>query len=97
MGQKQPLETPMSEKIESIQIHPMRGHSRGDWYATLDDIAASEEDAEYWALFGLTRGGNTHCLGEFPTKSAAMRAKRLFNASADETRKAADDRYGRQH
>ncbi len=84
----------MSEKIESVLVHPMRGHSRGEWYATRDDVAASEEDAEYWAVFGVTRRGNTHCLGEFPTKSAAMRTTRLFRV-ADETRKAEDDRLGK--
>lgn len=43
----------MTEKSEFIEIHPMRGHSRGDWYGTLDDIVDSEEEAEYWALFGV--------------------------------------------
>ena len=85
----------MSEKIESVVLHPMRGHSRGDWYASTDDVAVSEEGAEYWALFGITRSGNTHCLGEFPTKSAAMIAQRLFNPPTDEVRKAQDDRLGR--
>lgn len=74
----------------------MRGHSRGEWYASMDDIAASEEDAEYWAIFGTTPRGNTHCLGEFPTKSAAMRAKQLFRSYADEVRKSNDDKLGRQ-
>ena len=64
----------MTEKIESMEIHPMRGHSRGEWYCSLDDIAPSEEDAEYWAIFGVTHRGNKHCLGEFPTKSAAETA-----------------------
>ena len=50
----------MSEKIESVVLYPMRGHSRSDWYATLDDVAPSEDDAEYWALFGTTRKGHTH-------------------------------------
>ena len=64
----------MTERIESIEMYPMRGHSRGDWYGTLEDIANSEENAEYWALFGVTHRGNKHCLGEFPTKSAAASA-----------------------
>jgi hypothetical protein len=64
----------MTEKIESMEIHPMRGHSRGEWYCTLDDIAPSEEEAEYWAIFGVTHRGNKHCLGEYPTKSAAKTA-----------------------
>ena len=64
----------MTEKIESMEIHPMRGHSRGEWYCSLDDIAPSEEEAEYWAVFGITHRGNKHCLGEFPTKSAAKTA-----------------------
>jgi hypothetical protein len=61
----------MTEKIESMEIHPMRGHSRGEWYCSLDDIAPSEEEAEYWAIFGVTHRGNKHCLGEFLTKAAA--------------------------
>ena len=64
----------MTEKIESMEIHPMRGHSRGEWYCSLDDIAPSEEEAEYWAVFGVTHRGNKHCLGEFPTKTAAKTA-----------------------
>jgi len=59
----------------------MRGHSRGEWWGTLDDVVDSEEDAEYWAIFGVTHRGNKHCLGEFPSKSAAMAARhgaRLF-------------------
>jgi hypothetical protein len=64
----------MTEKIESMEIHPMRGHSRGEWYCSLDDIAPSEREAEYWAIFGVTHRGNKHCLGEFPTKSAARSA-----------------------
>ena len=52
----------------------MRGHSRGEWYCSLDDIAPSEEKAEYWAIFGVTHRGNKHCLGEFPTKTAARSA-----------------------
>jgi len=53
----------MTEKIESMEIHPMRGHSRGEWYCSIDDIAPREEEAEYWALFGVTHRGNKHCLG----------------------------------
>ena len=64
----------MTEKIESMEIHPMRGHSRGEWYCSLDDIAPSEEEAEYWAVFGVTHRGNKHCLGEFSTQSAAKAA-----------------------
>ncbi len=59
----------------------MRGHSRGEWYGTLDDIVESEDEAEYWALFGITHRGNKHCLAEFSSKSAAVAAKqglRLF-------------------
>ena len=66
----------MTEKIESMEIHPMRGHSRGEWYCSLDDVAPSEQEAEYWAVFGVTHRGNKHCLGEFPTKSAARSAVR---------------------
>jgi hypothetical protein len=64
----------MTEKIESTEIHPMCGHSRGEWYCSLDDIAPSEREAEYWAVFGITHRGNKHCLGEFTTKSAARAA-----------------------
>ena len=52
----------------------MRGHSRGEWYCSLDDITESESEAEYWAVFGVTHRGNKHCLGEFPTESAAKSA-----------------------
>ncbi len=78
----------MTEKSESFEIHPMRGHSRGEWYGTLDDIVDSDEEAEYWALFGVTHRGNKHCLGEFPTKSAAMSAIHgvSFPRSAGQTR-----------
>ena len=62
----------MAEKIDSMEIHPMRGHSRGEWYCSLDDIAPSEDEAEYWAVFGVTHRGNRHCLGEFLTKSDAQ-------------------------
>jgi hypothetical protein len=64
----------MSEKIESMEVHPMRGHSRGEWYCSLDDVAPREQDAENWAVFGMTHRGNKHCLGEFPTKIAAKSA-----------------------
>lgn len=64
----------MAEKIETMEIHPMRGHSRGEWYCSLDDIAPCDEEAEYWAIFGVTHRGNKHCLGEFPTESAARTA-----------------------
>ncbi len=78
----------MTEKSEFIEIHPMRGHSRGDWYGTLDDIVDSEEEAEYWALFGVTHRGNKHCLGEFPTKSAAISAKQGISRIPGRARKA---------
>ena len=68
----------MTEKTEYIEIYPMRGHSRGEWYGTFEDIVDSEEEAEYWALFGVTHRGNKHCLGEFPTKSVAMSAKHAW-------------------
>ena len=61
----------MTEKIESMEIFPMRGHSRGEWYCSLEDVALSEEEAEYWAVFGETHRGNKHCLGEFPTRADA--------------------------
>jgi len=64
----------MTEKIKAMEIHPMRGHSRGEWYCSLDDIAENEEEAEYWAVFGVTHRGNKHCLGEFATRSAANSA-----------------------
>ena len=64
----------MTEKIKSMEVHPMRGRSRGEWYCSRDDIAPSEEEAEYWAIFGTTYRGIKHCLGEFPTKSAAEAA-----------------------
>lgn len=78
----------MTEKSESFEIYPMRGHSRGAWWGTLEDIVESEEDAEYWALFGVTHRGNKHCLGEFPTKSAAISAIRgmSFPGSARQRR-----------
>ena len=76
----------MAEKVESMELYPMRGHSRGEWYCSLDDIAENEDEAEYWAIFGVTHRGNKHCLGEFPTKTAALAAsqglKRRRTASA---------------
>jgi len=54
----------------------MRGHSRGEWYAAQTDIVNSDEDADYWALFGVTPRGNKHCLGEFPTKAEALAAQK---------------------
>ena len=66
----------MTEKAESFEVYPMRGHSRGEWWGTLKDIADFEEDAEYWALFGMTHRGNKHCLAEFRTKAEAMSARR---------------------
>jgi len=44
----------MTEKIESMEILPMRGHSRGEWHCSLDDVASSDDEAEYWAIFGVT-------------------------------------------
>jgi len=64
----------VTERIESIEIQPMRGHSRGKWWGTLEDVVESDEDAEYWALFGITHRGNKHCLGEFGSKEAALSA-----------------------
>ena len=61
----------VADKTKSMEVHPMKGRSRGEWYCSWDDIAPSEEEAEYWAVFGTTHRGITHCLGEFPTKSAA--------------------------
>ena len=66
----------MTEKTEAFEVHPMRGHSRGEWYGTLDDIVESPESAEYWAVFGVTHRGNKHCLGEFPTEHEAQAAVR---------------------
>ena len=66
----------MTEKAVSFEVHPMRGHAHGEWYGAPENIANHEEDAEYWALFGVTIRGNHHCLGEFRTKSEAEAAKR---------------------
>lgn len=54
----------------------MKGHSRGEWYGTLDDIIESVDLADYWAVFSVTHRGNKHCLGEFPSESAAWAAAR---------------------
>jgi hypothetical protein len=56
----------MTEKSLSFEVHPMRGHSRGEWYGTLEDVVENEGDADYWAVFGVTHRGNKHCLAEFP-------------------------------
>jgi hypothetical protein len=66
----------VAEKPTSFEVHPMRGHSRGEWYATQKDIANSDEDADYWALFSVTLRGNKHCVGEFPTKAEALAAQK---------------------
>ena len=66
----------MTEKAVAFEVQPMCGHVHGEWYGTLENIADREEDAEYWALFGVTLRGNKHCLGEFQTKSEAEAAKR---------------------
>jgi len=49
----------------------MKGHSHGEWYPSADDIASSDDEAEYWAIFGMTRRGNMRCLGEFTTRQSA--------------------------
>ncbi len=64
----------MSEPIDHKVLRPMYGRSRGDWNPTIDDIADCDEDANYWAIFGVTRRGKWHCLGHFPTKEAAENA-----------------------
>ena len=69
----------MSERAIAYELHPMRGHSRGEWYATQKDIANSEDEAEYWALFSVTHRGNKHCVGEFATKLDALAALNLAN------------------
>ena len=66
----------MTEKALKFEVHPMRGHTHGEWYGTLEDIADREDDARYWALFGVTARGNKHCLAEFSTKADAEAAKR---------------------
>ena len=86
----------MSETVVSVQIHSMRGHSRGQWAPTLDDTATSEEDAEYWALFGVTRRGHTHCLGKSATKPEAINASLLFDSPRDDSRKALENIFGRR-
>lgn len=85
----------MTERTESFEIHPMKGHSRGEWYGTLDDIGKSAKKAEYWAVFGVTHRGNKHCLGEFPTESAAQAAVRglkYFRRSRDRSLGTTPDR-----
>ncbi len=54
----------------------MRGHLRGEWYATQQDIVGSDDIAEYYALFSVTARGNKHCLGEFATKAEALAAQK---------------------
>jgi len=60
----------------------MRGHSHGKWYGTVDNVAESEADAEYWAVFGVTHRGNRHCLGEFLSKDAALAAVNGFDRTS---------------
>jgi hypothetical protein len=69
----------MTEKSLSFEVHPMRGHSHGEWYGTLDNVVENDEDAEYWAVFGITHRGNKHCLAEYPTKADALAATQNFN------------------
>ena len=64
----------MGEVVEIKVLRPMCGHSREEWNPTVDDIAPSEAEASYWAIFGITPRGNWHCLGQFPTKDAAQDA-----------------------
>lgn len=64
----------------------MRGHSHGEWYGTVDNVAASEADAEYWAVFGVTHRGNRHCLGEFLSKDAALAAVSGFDRTSSQIR-----------
>ncbi len=85
----------MTEKIESMEIHPMRGHSRGEWYCSLEDVTPTEDDAEYWAVFGVTHRGNRHCLGEFPTKAAAKTAVHGLDAVWKPTEPAPAERGGK--
>lgn len=66
----------MTEKTETVAVHPMKGHCRGEWYGTQGDIVESAEIAENWAVFGITHRGNKHCLGEFASESAAWIAIR---------------------
>lgn len=74
----------MSEKAIAYELHPMRGHSRGEWYAAQEDIVNSEAEAEYWALFSVTHRGNKHCVGEFATKLDALAALKLANKELKE-------------
>ena len=87
----------MTEKAESFEIHPMLGHSRGEWYGSLDDIAESDEEAEYWAVFGVTHRGNRHCLGEFPTKAAATAATQSLRYFPHTARPKPKDPSGARH
>ena len=66
----------MTEKAVSFEVQPMLGRAHGEWYGALENIVDREDDAEYWALFGVTLRGNKHCLAEFSTKAAAEAAKR---------------------
>jgi len=66
----------MTEEAVSFVVHPMRGHAHGEWYGALENIVDDVDDAEYWALFGVTLRGNKHCLAEFHTKAEAEAAKR---------------------
>ena len=52
----------------------MIGRSHGEWYPSADDIASSDDEAEYWAIFGTTQRGNMRCLGEFATRQDAVNA-----------------------
>ena len=69
----------MSERAIAYELHPMRGHSRGEWYGTQKNIVNSDSKAEYWALFSVTHRGNKHCVGEFPTKAQAVAALNIAN------------------
>lgn len=66
----------MTEKAVSFVIHPMCGHAHGEWYGAPENIVDCEDDADYWALFGVTLRGNEHCLAEFRTKAEAEAANR---------------------
>lgn len=66
----------MTERTEIFEVHPMKGHSRGEWYGTERDIVKDADLAEYWAVFGTTHRGNKHCLGEFSSEAAAWTAVR---------------------
>jgi len=64
----------MGVVIDYRVLRPMRGRSRGDWNPTVEDIVESVEDAEYWAIFGITPRENWHCLGQFASKKMAENA-----------------------